>query len=270
MSQALANWADVAPDVHQLITEDDEPVDNLPSEKQQRLLTETLYSSWNGPGEGRTFLAAANIGVFYLARRPAIVPDVLLSLDVEVPENWWEKEHRSYFLWEFGKPPDLAIEIVSNSEGGEDGDKKLKYARMRVPYYVIYDPQLQIMADILTVYRLQDFEYERQESATFPTLGLGLVLWEGKYEGKETTWLRWINADGEIVLSGKERAQEERQRAEEERQRAEEERQRAEAAELRERQTLERAQQAEMLLEQERQRAERLAAMLRQLGKEPD
>ncbi len=31
MSQALANWVDVTPDVHQLITEDDAPVDNLPS-----------------------------------------------------------------------------------------------------------------------------------------------------------------------------------------------------------------------------------------------
>ena len=123
MSSALANWADVAPDVQHLITEDDEPVDNLPSEKQQRLLTESLYSSWDGPGDGRPFLAAANVGVFYLARRPAIVPDVLLSLDVEVTDDWWEKEHRSYFLWEFGKPPDLALEIVSNREGEEDGEQ---------------------------------------------------------------------------------------------------------------------------------------------------
>ena len=37
---------DLLPDVSHLVTEDDEPLDNLPSEKQQRLLTETLYSSW--------------------------------------------------------------------------------------------------------------------------------------------------------------------------------------------------------------------------------
>ena len=274
MSQALA---EVTPDVYQLITEDDEPVDNLPSEKQQRLLTETLYSSWAGPGDGRPFLVAANIGVFYLARRPAIVPDVLLSLDVEVPEDWWEKEHRSYFLWEFGKPPDLAIEIVSNKEGKEDGEKKQIYARMRVPYYAILDPLLQIMPDVLTVYRLEGFSYQRQESATFPDLGLGLRLWSGKYEGKEATWLRWVDAQGAMVLSGKERAEEERQRAEEERQRAQEERQRAQeerqradAAELRESLTLERATQVELQLAQEHQRAERLAEMLRQLGQNPD
>ena len=33
--------------------DDDTPVDNLPSEKQQRLLTEPLYSSCAGPGGGR-------------------------------------------------------------------------------------------------------------------------------------------------------------------------------------------------------------------------
>jgi len=48
--------------IQHLITEDDTPVDNLPSEKQQRLLTEPLYSAWSGPGAGRTFLAAANVG----------------------------------------------------------------------------------------------------------------------------------------------------------------------------------------------------------------
>ena len=35
------------PEFEALITEDDTPVDNLPSEKQQRLLTEPLYSRWH-------------------------------------------------------------------------------------------------------------------------------------------------------------------------------------------------------------------------------
>ncbi len=249
MSQALAELIDVEPDVQAIITEDDNPVDNLPSEKQQRLLTETLYSSWSGPGEGRPFLAAANVGVFYLARRPAVVPDMFLSLDVEVPENWWEKEHRSYFLWEFGKPPDLAIEIVSNKEGGEDGEKKQKYARMRVPYYVIFDPLCQVRPEILTVYRLQDWDYVEQENAQFPFLNLGLTLWEGEYEGKPTTWLRWVDKDGGLILSGKERAERERQIAAQERHRAE---------------------LAEAMLGQEQQRAEKMAARLRQLGHDPD
>ena len=46
---------DVRPGVEHLVTEDDTPVDNLFSEKQQRLLTEPLYASWPGPGEALYF-----------------------------------------------------------------------------------------------------------------------------------------------------------------------------------------------------------------------
>src|SRR5437667_12152513 len=91
---------DLVPDIQSLVTEDETPVDNMPSEKHQRLLTEALYSSWDGPGAGRPFLAAANVGVFALARNPAIVPDVFLSLDGGAAHKWLQKDNRSYLLWE--------------------------------------------------------------------------------------------------------------------------------------------------------------------------
>lgn len=212
---------DIAPDIQDLTTEDDTPVDNLPSEKQQRLLTEPLYSSWRGPGDNRPFLAATNVGVFSQTRTPAIVPDMFLSLDVTVAQEWWRKEHRSYFIWEFGKPPDLVLEIVSNTEGGEDTEKRRKYAWMRVLFYVIYDPQRQVMSEVLTVYRLRDLHYERQDTAQFSCLKLGLKLWEGEFEGKTDTWLRWTDEQGVVIPTGKERAEQADQRAEQERQRAE-------------------------------------------------
>ena len=37
----------VAPDISHIVTEDDMPVDNFQSEKQQRFLVEPLYSSWS-------------------------------------------------------------------------------------------------------------------------------------------------------------------------------------------------------------------------------
>lgn len=240
---------DIVPDIADLITEDDTPVDNLPSEKQQRLLTEPLYSSWSGPGGHRPFLAAANVGVFSETGTPAIVPDMFLSLDVTVARDWWRKEHRSYFIWEFGKPPELVLEIVSNSVGGEDTDKRRKYAWMQVPFYVIYDPQLQVMAEVLTIYRLRESQYERQDPARFVGLNLGLTLWQGEFEGRTDTWLRWTDEQGVLIATGKERAEQADQRAEQERQRAEQAGQRA---------------------EQERHRAERLAILLRQAGIDPE
>lgn len=61
---------DLTEAVNRLVTEDDEPVDNTLSKKQQRLLVEPLYSSWTPPPDEdepekpRPFWAGANLGVF--------------------------------------------------------------------------------------------------------------------------------------------------------------------------------------------------------------
>ena len=231
-------------DIETLVTEDDTPVDNMPSEKQQRLLTEPLYSSWSGPGGGRSFLTAANVGVFPEPRNPAIVPDVFVSLDVQVHQNWWDKAHRSYFVWEFGKPPDLVVEIVSNQKGNEVGRKRQRYAEIGVGYYVIHDPLHQVMEDELRIYRLSDGSYERQKSWWFPELRLGLRLWDGVFEAVRSRWLRWVDEHGALIPTGREQ----RVRADEQHRRAEH---------------------AEQLLALERRRAERLAALLRRSGIDP-
>ncbi|HXE71726.1 MAG TPA: Uma2 family endonuclease, partial [Candidatus Nitrosotenuis sp.] len=128
------------PRVDHLVTEDDTPVDNLFSAKQQRLLIEPLYSSWRDP-QGRGFLADSNVAIYSAVGREPVVPDAFLSLDVEVPEDWWAKENRSYMLWVYGKAPDVVVEIVSNRKGEELGRKMSEYARMAVPYYALFDPQ---------------------------------------------------------------------------------------------------------------------------------
>ncbi len=243
-------------DLETLVTEDDEPVDNMPSEKQQRLLTEPLYSSWAGPGAGRSFLAAANVGVFPEPRNPAIMPDVFLSLDVQVAENWWDKAHRSYFVWEFGKVPDLVVEIVSNRKGSEVGRKRQRYAQMGVAHYVIYDPLHEVMREDLRIYRLSDGRYERRGPPRFPELGLGMMLWAGVFEGVRSAWLRWTDEHGVLIPTGKEDAERERGSAEQERRRADQERRRADQERGR--------------ADQERRRAERLAALLRRSGIDPE
>ena len=137
------------PDVEHLVTEDDTPVDNVFSEKQQRLLTEPLYSSPGWVGKDRKFIALANVGMFYAIRQPPYVPDMLLSLDMELPADLWPKSHRSYFVWEYGKPPDVVVEVVSNEEGRERCEKLRGYARIGIRYYVIYDPQRMLSDELL-------------------------------------------------------------------------------------------------------------------------
>lgn len=244
------------PDTSHLITEDDTPVDNLFSEKQQRLLTEPIYSSWSGPGNDRPYLVAANVGVFYHIDEPAIVPDVFLSLDVLMAEDWWKTEGRSYLIWAVGKPPDVVIEIVSNAKGGESTRKKELYAQMRVAYYVTYDPDTRIAETPLTIYQLQGWEYVETDNLWFPSIGLGLTVWDGEFEERNANWLRWIDGDGNLIPTGKERAEDERHRANAERQRADEEQQRANEERQR--------------ADEEAARVSQLEAQLRAAGIEPE
>jgi Uma2 family endonuclease len=237
------------PKVDHLVTEDDTPVDNVFSEKQQRLLTEPLFSSWAAAGQRRSFVAMANVGLFYAIRQPPFVPDVLLSLDVELPADVRIKAHRCYFVWEYDKAPDVIIEVVSNREGGEDSEKLAGYARVHVPYYVIFDPDGLLGAEVLRAYRLEGLHFQRMdEPVWFPDVGLGLRLWHGRYEDLEAAWLRWVDAEGRWIPSGSERADIEQKRADAEQKRADAEQRRADA---------------------EQRRAERLAEQLRRLGVEP-
>ncbi|MBI2567647.1 MAG: Uma2 family endonuclease [Candidatus Schekmanbacteria bacterium] len=215
------------PDIDSLVTEDDAPVDNIFSEKQMRLLTEPLHASWPGPGAGRTFQATANVGVFTSVREPPVVPDVLLSLDVHPPPHLHEKRYRSYFLWEAGKPPDVEIEIVSNRVGGELDVKLRRYCRMRVLYYLIFDPEAYRSGEPLKCMEVSGAEtYRPVAPELLPVVGLGVTVWRGTFEGLTGEWLRWQDNEGRLILTGAEQAEVERERAE--RERAERERARAE------------------------------------------
>lgn len=217
MAQPLTESAvELTEIISNLVTEDDEPVDNLFSAKQQTLLKRALYSSWTPPAneeqptERRKFLADANVGVFYSPHQPPLVPDFFLSLDVEPHQDWYAKEHRSYFIWEFEKAPDVVVEIVSNRKGQELGEKLQRYARIDVTYYVVYDPVHVLSEDEVRVYeRGFGKRYRVRKDWQLPAVGLGLTLWQGEFEGHTDTWLRWCDAAGNLIPTGEERAAQE-------------------------------------------------------------
>ncbi len=262
-------------DISHLTIENDTPVDNFQSAQQQRLLVDALCSNDILP---LPFIAEANVGLFYKLKGEPVVPDMLLSLDVQRAEDLSERRDRAYFVWEFGKVPEVCVEIVSNKEGdevslssrsrrkGKVKSKKDIYAQIGVTYYVVYDPLRQIQDEanmngaLLRVWSLVSGQYiELTPSAgiaavgqtiQIDTVGLGLTLWEGPFEEKVTRqWLRWCDSQGQVLLTGAEGKAVERQRANAEQQRADAEQQRANA---------------------EQQRAERMAEQLRQMGVDPE
>ncbi|MFM7424721.1 MAG: Uma2 family endonuclease [Elainella sp.] len=253
-------------DISHLVIEDDTPVDNFQSEIQQRLLVEPLYSSKALPSP---FLAAANVGLFYKLKGDPIVPDVMLSLGVQRADDFSQRRNRSYFVWEFGKVPEVCIEVVSNQEGdelnlsaksrqkGKTIAKKDIYAQIGVRYYAVFDPLQQIQADmngaLLRVWSISANGYTELTAAQGITaanqpvwlsgVGLGLSLWSGQFEETVTRlWLRWCDQTGEVVPTGAERA---------------------DSAESR-------ADSAESRADQAESKAERLAERLRALGVNPE
>jgi len=253
-------------DIEDVITEDETPVDSPFSEKQQRLLVEILMNSLARPLGKRLFWAAENVGLYSPHLEKAIVPDMFVSLDIKLVKDIWRKQHRCYFVKVYGKPPDVVIEIVSNRKGNEDGDKIKRYALAGVPYYIIYDPEKWLSKkneDVLRCYELRGRHYVRMRSHWLSQVGLGVMQWEGIYDDRKDTWLRWCDRDGRVYLTKDEQAIQERQRVEQSEKLVEQERQRAEQSEKlveQERQRAEheqqRAEQSEKLVEQERQRAE--------------
>lgn len=219
-------------DISHLVIEDNTPVDNFQSEVQQRLLVEPLYSSKALP---IPFLAAANVGLFYKLKGDPIVPDVLLSLGVQRADDFSQRHNRSYFVWEFGKVPEVCIEIVSNLEGdelllsqksrqrGKTAAKKQVYAQIGVRYYVVFDPLQQIQGKdemdgaLLRVWSILPEGYTELTPAAGITapeqvvwlnaVGLGLTLWQGQFEeAVNRLWLRWCDAGGQVIATGAERA----------------------------------------------------------------
>jgi Uma2 family endonuclease len=282
LNEETANDDDIVHelDISHLVIEDDTPVDNFQSAQQQRLLVEPLYSAEALP---MPFIAEANVGLFYKLKGDPIVPDVLLSLDVQRAEDYDQRRYRSYFVWEFGKVPEVCLEIVSNQEGdelalsqksrqkGKPIAKKETYARVGIPYYVVFDPLQQIQGQmdgaLVKVFSISPDGYTElvptlstetmEQSVWLSSVGIGLTLWEGQFEDEVTrTWLRWCDRQGRVIPTGAELAREAGVRAGNAESRAEDAESRAEDAESR-------AEDAES-------KAQRLAERLRSLGIDPD
>ena len=114
---------------------------------------------------------------------------------------------------------------------------------IRPAFYGIYE----VTKASVEVYHLIEDRYQlvaANERGHYPIepLGVELGIWQGVYQNVELPWLRWWDSEGNLLLSGAERAEQERQRADREQ---------------------ERAQQAEDQLEQ-------LRAQLRSAGIEPE
>ncbi|MBD2577569.1 Uma2 family endonuclease [Oscillatoria sp. FACHB-1406] len=241
------------PSSAELPCSDDTPVDNEEQNFIPNFLLFLLEYIW---GNRQDWFFGVDMAVYHTTGknpRIPITPDGFLALNVERRKDGQSRS--SYVVWEENNiVPILALEVVSQTPGGEYSSKEALYAKLGVLYYVIYNPrQFGGRHQGLEVYKLikGKYSWQTQEPVWMPEIGLGIGRGIRNYGGIEREVLYWFDEQGNRYAGTEEELEVVRQRAELERQRAEQERQRAESAE-------QRAESAEQQIEQERQLREQL------------
>lgn len=192
---------------------DDTPVDNELQTLIPNLLRDILSLLW---AERIDWFFGVNKGVYYEVAKPAIVPDGFLSLGV--PRRKSHRGRLSYVIWQEQVVPQLVLECVSQTPGGEYGDKMTKYAAIGVLYYVIYnsDYTRRDKHEPFEVYYLVNGVYVRQlgNPDWMPEIGLGIGYEQGTHDGWTREWLYWYDQNKNRFPAPENIIEQERQRAE--------------------------------------------------------
>lgn len=204
----------------------DDPVDNISQPPLASALTESLGLSGY---LALTAFTCSNYGICAQLDGKTVV---------KAPDWAWipattasrEEIDRSYTPRLEGDVPIVVMEFLSYTEGGEYSVKtsyppgKWFYYEqvLRVPNYVIFKPS----DGTIEVFSLNDEGLYKpvmpDENGWYPMadLDLRLGIWEGTRLNRTGYWLRWWNADGQMLLWGEELAEQERRQAEQEKRQA--------------------------------------------------
>jgi len=216
------------PDHTQLPDSDRNFVKNFQEHPQSIILTSSIQPILQETYPDN-YCIGQDSGIYWRLTEPleqgAEAPDWFLVLNVTPLLNG--EYRRSYVLWKESIAPLIAIEFVSGN-GKEERDatplnsnkeSKTKEGTnkkagkfwvyeqaIRIPFYAIYE----VKKAAVEVFHLVDGMYERLQANVrghFPISPLGLEL--GILFGTEETpiaWLRWWDLNGDLLLTGDERA----------------------------------------------------------------
>jgi hypothetical protein len=140
------------------------------------------------------------------------VPDLFLSLDIERPVKV-----AMYKLSAAAKPPELVVEVVSETPGGELEHKLEIYASWGIQYYLVFDWAGWLGEELaIHAFSLENGRYVRLEEPYFPKLGLGVRLWRGCFEDdREQVYMRFCDESGEVLATKDEKRMQDARRADE-------------------------------------------------------
>lgn len=252
--------------------EDGLPVQNYLEPPQSRLLTDTIEPVLQRIHPRGDYCIGRDMAIYWKQTDPPLdgckAPDWYYIPDVDpLPDG---NIRRSYVLWQEIIRPYLLLEYASGN-GAEERDQtewKGKFwvyeHAIQPAYYGIYVLETRH----LEMYRMEDQLFlpmiaNERGHFPIPKLGIGLGIWQGKFEDVDFSWLRWYDQRGVLLPTSAERAEAERQQREQAQREIEAERRLREQAQR----------QAEVE-RQQREQAQRqvqlLADKLRSLGVDPE
>ena len=268
----------VRPQAHPVITWDklptdfilpDDPVDNVYQPAIAASLTELLLLAGLLSETAQTCTDYGLIATVD-GKTIAKAPDWAFLHNITVPLNDID---RSYTPHLDGDVPVIVLEFLSHTDGTEYSVKPENptgkwyfYEQvLKVPYYGIFDP---ISGDFQVYLLGESGRYNRlpiEESGRYwiAPMNLSIAAWKGTRNYRMTYWLRFWDADGNLLPWATEIAEAAQQQAEAAQQQAEAAQQQAEAAQ-------QQAEAAQQQAEAAQQRADRLAQRLKDLGLDPE
>ena len=244
------------PSTADLPCSDDIPVDNEDQNLLPNLLLLLLTHLW---ADRFDWFFGVDMAIYHttgISPRVPAVPDAFLSLGVERLKDG--ETRSSYAVWEEqGVVPTFALEVVSQTPGGEYEEKRNLYAKLGVLYYVIYNPKFWRRGahQPFEVYKLEAGSYQLQQGDPYwmPEVGLGIGRYETQFGNLPKEVLTWYDERGIRHFS---EAEQERLQKEKEQRRADREQRRAD--------------QQQQRADREQLRRERLEEILRAQGIDPD
>ncbi|AUT02349.1 transcriptional regulator [Nostoc sp. CENA543] len=204
------------PDHTELPESDGTFVKNFQEHPQSILLTDSITSVLQQLHPDNQFCIGQDSGIYWRLTEPpergAEAPDWFYVPNVPPMLNG--KFRRSYVLWQEYVAPLIVLEFVSGN-GSEERDKSPLSGKfwvyeqaIRVPFYGIYE----VNQAFLEVYHLVDGRYQLlqvNERGHYPItpMGVELGIWQGQYQNMTAPWLRWWDAQGNLLLSSEEKTQ---------------------------------------------------------------
>ena len=225
MTSAINPPTKTLPDHTQLPESDGTFVKNFQEHPQSILLTDSIEPIIRKRHPTGRYCIGQDCGIYWRMTEPPergaeapdwfYVPNVSPLLDGQM--------RRSYVLWQELIPPLIVLEFVSG-DGSEERDKTPLFDSqgelqkpgkfwiyeqiIRPAFYGIYE----VKNSSIELYQLVAGEYvlvQPNEDNHFPVppLEVELGIWQGKYQNVELPWLRWWDSQGNLLLTGQERAE---------------------------------------------------------------